>query len=140
RRRRCAACAAACAGRCIPPPLRGPFPPARGPPAAPAASAGDTSPHPYRESSSAYGNHIWHKLRSQKAPHRRAEPRSGSAEELFGDGLELQVGRALVDLPDLRVAVQLLNGIVLDEPVAAEQVDRERGDTLGDLRREDLAH
>src|SRR4029450_4522846 len=65
---------------------------------------------------------------------------SASAEELFGDGLELQVGRALVDLSDLRVAIELFDRVVLDESVAAKQVDRERGDALGDLRRKDLAH
>ena len=48
------------------------------------------------------------------------------AENLFGDGLQLQVGRAFVDLADLGVAVQLLDRIVLHEAVAAEQVDGER--------------
>ena len=50
----------------------------------------------------------------------------GSAEHLLRDRLELQVRRALVDLSDLRVAVQLLDRIFLHEAVAAEQVDRER--------------
>ena len=44
-----------------------------------------------------------------------------------------------VDLPDLGVAVQLLDRVVLHEAVAAEQVDRERRDALGDFGREDLA-
>ena len=57
------------------------------------------------------------------------------AQDLLGDRLQLQVGRALVDLPDLGVAVQLLDRVVLDEAVAAEQVHRERRDALGDFRR-----
>ena len=48
---------------------------------------------------------------------RRRERRSGVA--------ALQ-RRALVDLADLRVAVELLDRVVLDEAVAAEQVHRER--------------
>ena len=59
--------------------------------------------------------------------------------DLLGDRLQLQVGRAFVDLADLGVAVELLDRILLDESVAAEQVDRERRDALGDLRRQDLA-
>ena len=53
--------------------------------------------------------------------------------------MQLQVGRALVDLPDLGVAEQLLDRIFLDEAVAAKQVDRERRDAFGDFRGEDLA-
>src|SRR5579862_2672548 len=59
---------------------------------------------------------------------------------LLGDCLQLQVGRALVNLADFRVAVQLLDGVVLDEAVAAEEIDRERRHPLGDFGREDLAH
>ena len=62
------------------------------------------------------------------------------AEHLFGDGLELQVRRAFVDLADLRVAIQLFDRVVLHEAVAAVQIDGERRDALGDLRREELAH
>ena len=61
------------------------------------------------------------------------------AQNLLGNRLELQVGRPLVDLADFGVAEQLLDRVFLDEPVAAEQVDGERRDALGDLRRENLA-
>ena len=63
-----------------------------------------------------------------------------SLKNLFRDRLQLQVRRAFVDLADLRVAIQLLDRVVLHEAVAAEQVDRERRDALGDFRREELAH
>src|SRR5436309_407743 len=56
------------------------------------------------------------------------------AEDLLGNRLQLQVRRAFVDLPDLRVAVELLDRIVLDEPVPAEEIHGERGDALGDFR------
>ena len=69
----------------------------------------------------------------------RARLATGLAQDLFGDGLELQVRGALVDLPDLRVAVELLDRVLLDEAVAAEQVHGERRDALCDLRRQDLA-
>ena len=68
-----------------------------------------------------------------------AIPVPAQSHDLLGDRLQLQVGRAFVDLADLRVAVELLDRIVLHEAVAAEQVDRQRGDALGDLRREELA-
>ncbi len=47
------------------------------------------------------------------------------AQDLLGNRLELQVGGSLVDLADFCVAEQLLDRVLLDEPVAAEQVDRE---------------
>src|SRR5688572_11013940 len=56
---------------------------------------------------------------------------SASAEQVLGDRLQLQVRRALVDLSDLGVAIQLLDGVVLHEPVSAVQVDGERRDALG---------
>ena len=65
--------------------------------------------------------------------------RRWSADDLLRDRLQLQVRRALVDLADLGVAEQLLDRIFLDEPVAAEEIHRQRRDALGDLRREDLA-
>src|SRR6185436_18105833 len=64
----------------------------------------------------------------------------GSAEDLLGDRLELQVRRAFVDLPDLGVAIELLHRVVLHETVAAKEVDRQRRRALGHLRREQLAH
>src|SRR3954451_7589267 len=48
-----------------------------------------------------------------------------SPQNLLGDGLQLQVGGSFVDLSDLGVAVQLFDGIFLDEAVAAEQIDGE---------------
>ena len=52
--------------------------------------------------------------------------------DLLRNRLQLQIRRALVDLSDLRVAVELLDGVVLDEAVAAEEIDGER---RGALRR-----
>ena len=54
--------------------------------------------------------------------------------DLLGDRLQLQIRRAFVDLTDLGVAVELLDRILLDEAVAAEEVDSKRRDALGDLR------
>ena len=59
-------------------------------------------------------------------------------QDLLGNRLQLQVGRALVDLPDLGVAEQLLDRMLLDEAVAAEQVHRERRDAFGNFRRKIL--
>src|SRR5689334_8793732 len=61
-------------------------------------------------------------------------------EEQLRDRLELHVGRALVDLPDLRVAIELLDRVVLRVAVAAVELYGERGDVLGRLRRVELAH
>src|SRR3989442_15916274 len=69
-----------------------------------------------------------------------ATKRRSPPNDLLRDRLKLQVGRAFVDLSDLRVAPQLLDRIVLHEAVAAVEIDRERRDALGHLRREDLAH
>src|SRR5581483_7006806 len=62
------------------------------------------------------------------------------AKDVLRNRLQLQIRCALVDLTDLRVAIQLLDRVVLHESVAAEQVDGERRDPLRDLGREDLAH
>ncbi len=56
------------------------------------------------------------------------------SEDLLGDRLQLQIRRALVDLADLRVPVQLLHRVVFDEAIAAVQVHRQRRDALRDLR------
>src|SRR5437879_5467199 len=56
------------------------------------------------------------------------------------DRVQLHVARALIDRADLRVAVELLDRIFLRIPVAAEQLDAERGDALGHLRRVQLRH
>ena len=48
-----------------------------------------------------------------------------STEKLFRDGLQLQIRGALVNLPDLRVAEQLLDRIFLYESVAAEEIHRQ---------------
>ena len=56
--------------------------------------------------------------------------------DLLRDRLQLQVGRAFVDLADLGVAVELLDRVVLDEAVAAEELHGERRGSLRDLRRD----
>src|SRR5262249_50644038 len=61
-------------------------------------------------------------------------------QDVFCDGLQLQIRRAFIYLADLRVAVQLLDRVVLHISVPAVQIDAERCDTLRDFRREDLAH
>src|SRR3954462_4663257 len=65
---------------------------------------------------------------------------TASPNHAFRDRLQLQVGRAFVDLPDLGVAKQFFDRIVLHETVAAVEVDRQRRDTFGDFRREQLRH
>ena len=68
-------------------------------------------------------------------------PKGGPYEQdLFRDRLELQVGRAFIDLPNLGIAIELLDGVVLHESVSAKQVDREGRHAFGDLGREQLAH
>src|SRR5436190_23182198 len=47
-------------------------------------------------------------------------------EDLFGDGLHLQIRRALIDLADLRVPVELFHRIVAGVAIAAEQLHGER--------------
>jgi len=54
-------------------------------------------------------------------------------EDLLRDRLELQVGRAFVDLADLRVAIQLFDGVVLHESIPAVEIHRERRHALGHL-------
>src|SRR5262245_10524021 len=54
-------------------------------------------------------------------------------EQVLGDRLELQVGRAFVDLTDLGIAIQFFHRIVAHEAVASVQIDGSRGHTLGDL-------
>jgi len=54
-------------------------------------------------------------------------------QQALRDRLQLHIGGPLVYLAYLRVAVQLLHGVVLDEAVAAEQVDGHRGHALGGL-------
>src|SRR5689334_11312578 len=58
----------------------------------------------------------------------------------LGDGLELHVGCALVDLPDLRIAPVLLDRVVLGKPVSTVDFDRQRGDALGHLGTEEFSH
>src|SRR5208337_4575971 len=58
----------------------------------------------------------------------------------LGDGLQLHVRGALVDLADLRVAEELLHRIVLGEAVAAVNLQRQRRHSLGNLRAEELGH
>src|SRR6186997_1458179 len=49
-------------------------------------------------------------------------------EDLAGDHEALDLGRPLVDLEQLRVAHQLLDGVLLHVPVAAEDLDCVRRD------------
>src|SRR2546423_1770967 len=51
----------------------------------------------------------------------------------FRDGVELHVARPLVNRSDLRIAVELLDRILLGIAVTSEQLDRERRHPLGDL-------
>src|ERR1700721_902282 len=53
---------------------------------------------------------------------------------------QLHEGRTLIDLSDLCVAIELLDGIVLDEAGAAVDFDGEACDALGHMRGEVLAH
>jgi len=55
------------------------------------------------------------------------------AHQQLGDGSQLHVGRAFVNLADLGVAPVFLHWIVFGEAVAAVDFDGERGDALGDL-------
>src|SRR5215204_903556 len=61
-------------------------------------------------------------------------------QEQLRDGLELHVRRTLVDRPDLRVAIEFLDRIVLRVAVAAKELDAERGHALTDLRGVQLRH
>jgi hypothetical protein len=45
--------------------------------------------------------------------------------DLLGDRLELQVRSAFVNLANLRVSKEFLDGIIFDETVAAEEIDSE---------------
>src|ERR1017187_6873200 len=62
------------------------------------------------------------------------------AHHQFGDGQELHVRRAFVDLADLRIAEELLHRVVLGEAVAAVDLDAQRGHALGNLRGVELGH
>src|SRR2546425_6180843 len=64
----------------------------------------------------------------------------GLLQKLLRDGIQLHVARSLVNRPDLRVAVELLDGVFLGVPVTAEQLHGERRHPLGDLRGEELGH
>src|SRR5207302_2831301 len=56
------------------------------------------------------------------------------------DGAQLHVRGALVDGSDLHVAIELLDGAILDEAVAAEELERLRHDALGHFGHEELGH
>src|SRR2546423_1898814 len=79
------------------------------------------------------------KTASFLSPVTRHLSRFPSDDEL-GDGLQLHVGSALVDRADLGVAPELLDGVVLDEAVAAVEFNRTRGDSFRDARRVELRH
>src|SRR5262249_37772231 len=70
----------------------------------------------------------------------RSAPPPSLFQDLLGDRVELYVRGAFVDLTDLRIAEELLGGEVLGEPVAAEDLEGERGHALGDLRGIVLGH
>src|SRR5882672_2591939 len=61
-------------------------------------------------------------------------------QEELRDRIELHVARAFVDRPDLCISVELLDRVILRIAVAPEQLDRERGHPLGDLRGEQFRH
>src|SRR3990172_2439925 len=61
-------------------------------------------------------------------------------QDRLGDGVELHERGPLVDLPDLGVPVELLHGVLARVPVAAEDLDRGRGDPLGRLAGVELGH
>ena len=63
-----------------------------------------------------------------------------TSEGQLGDRRQLHEGCALVDFADLGVAVELLDGVVLDEAGAAVDLDGQAGDALGYLRGEVFAH
>ena len=64
----------------------------------------------------------------------------GSPQQVLGDRLQLHVGRALVDLSDLRVTKVFLRGIVLRISVAAVDLHDQRCDVFANLRRKILRH
>src|SRR4029453_11343487 len=70
----------------------------------------------------------------------RARHASPLRKYLLRNRLELQIGRAFIDLPDLGVAIQLLDRVVLDESISAKQVHRERRHAFRHFRGEQLAH
>src|SRR4029453_6786610 len=61
------------------------------------------------------------------------------SQNLLGDRLQLQIRCAFVDLADLRVPVELLDRVLLDEPITAKKIHRQRRDAFGNFRRENLA-
>lgn len=58
--------------------------------------------------------------------------RRPSPEEELGDGLELHVGRTLIDGSDLGVPIELLHRVLLGEPVATVEVDAGGRHSLSD--------
>src|ERR1041384_7470698 len=67
-------------------------------------------------------------------------PHLDIAQYQLGDGLKLHVRSTFVNLPDLRIAIILLSGIVFRVAVAAVKLDHLRRDVLGYLRGEQLGH
>src|SRR5581483_308501 len=61
-------------------------------------------------------------------------------EERLGYGLQLHVARTLVDRANLRVAIELLHGVIFRVTVAAEQLDAQRRHALAHLRGIELGH
>src|ERR1700691_5436625 len=62
------------------------------------------------------------------------------SEHQLGDSGQLHIRCAFVDLPDLGIAVVLLDRVVLDKAIAAKNLDRLAGDALGHLGGKVLAH
>src|SRR5512133_1982931 len=55
------------------------------------------------------------------------------SQQLLRDRLQLHVGRPLVNCPYLRVAIELLDGVVLRVAIPTEQLDAERRHALAHL-------
>src|SRR5277367_3504145 len=63
-----------------------------------------------------------------------------SAEHLLGDGGQLHIRGAFVDLSDLGVAIVFFGGIVADKSISAEDLHRQARCLLGHLRGKELCH
>src|SRR5688572_10734472 len=72
----------------------------------------------------------------------RASPRrmASTGKELAGDDQPLDLAGALADRGELHVAEVLLRGVVLDEPVAAMNLDAVLGRANGNLARVQLGY
>src|SRR5690554_3094919 len=80
------------------------------------------------------------------APERAPPPKAAGSrsaalvEQDLRDGLQLHIGRTLVDRADLGVAKEFLGPKLLGKPDAAVELHALRGDALGHLARDQLRH